>query len=210
MAIDTYESFWLHYLHEHGREETRDLHIAGAGLALLFIAAAALNLAAAPEERPAPPLVLLSAAAVAGYGPAWIGHFFFEKNRPATFEYPLWSLVSDPRMVWLWATGKLDTELQIAGVKNDIEERVVGSRAHDMATRPYWWGYFRLSLVTCPVVLYPASSQNEKIHFHQINRKTGNRLHQQMVDERTGEIVDNAEAMSGSALRVECGKGDQL
>jgi non-homologous end joining protein Ku len=50
--------------------------------------------------------------------------------------------------------------------------------------------YLRLSLVTCPVVLYPASSQNEKIHFHQINRKTGNRMHQQMLDERTGKVVD--------------------
>ena len=45
-----------------------------------------------------------------------------------------------------------------------------------MATRPYWKGYLKLSLVTCPVALYPASSQSEKLHFHQINRKTGNRL----------------------------------
>jgi DNA end-binding protein Ku len=49
-----------------------------------------------------------------------------------------------------------------------------------MATRPYWKGYLRLSLVTCPVALFPASSQAEKIHFHQINRKTGNRLRQQV------------------------------
>jgi hypothetical protein len=62
--------------------------------------------------------------------------------------------------------------------------------------------YLRLSLVTCPVVLYPASSQNEKIHFHQINRKTGNRLHQQMVDERTGKVVDKTTmAVATSSLR---------
>jgi Ku protein len=58
------------------------------------------------------------------------------------------------------------------------------------ARRAYWKGYLKLSLVTCPVALYPASSQSEKTHFHQINRKTGNRLRQQMVDEETGRVVD--------------------
>ena len=56
--------------------------------------------------------------------------------------------------------------------------------------RAYWKGYLKLSLVTCPVALYPASSQSEKTRFHQINRKTGNRLRQQMVDEETGRVVD--------------------
>ena len=69
-----------------------------------------------------------------------------------------------------------------------------------MATRPYWKGYLKLSLVTCPVVLYPASSQSEKIHFHQINRKTGNRLRQQMVDERTGKVVDKDDKGRGYEL----------
>lgn len=58
------------------------------------------------------------------------------------------------------------------------------------ARRAYWKGYLKLSLVTCPIGLYPASSQAEKTHFHQINRKTGNRLRQQMVDEETGRVVD--------------------
>ena len=58
------------------------------------------------------------------------------------------------------------------------------------ARRAYWKGYLKLSLVTCPVALYPASSQSEKTRFHQINRKTGNRLRQQMVDEETGRVVD--------------------
>lgn len=69
-----------------------------------------------------------------------------------------------------------------------------------MATRPYWKGYLRLSLVTCPVALYPASSQAEKIHFHQINRETGNRLRQQMVDERTGKVVDKENKGRGYEL----------
>jgi DNA end-binding protein Ku len=58
------------------------------------------------------------------------------------------------------------------------------------ARRAYWKGYLKLSLVTCPVALYPASSQSEKTRFHQINRKTGNRLRQQMVDKETGRVVD--------------------
>ena len=58
--------------------------------------------------------------------------------------------------------------------------------------RAYWRGYLRLSLVTCPVELYPATSLAEKTHFHMINTKTGHRLHQQMVDEETGEVVDRA------------------
>jgi DNA end-binding protein Ku len=70
-----------------------------------------------------------------------------------------------------------------------------------MATRPYWKGHLRLSpLVTCPVALFPASSQAEKIHFHQINRKTGNRLRQQMVDERTGKVVDKEDKGRGYEL----------
>jgi DNA end-binding protein Ku len=59
-----------------------------------------------------------------------------------------------------------------------------------MAVRPYWKGYLKLSLVSCPVLLYPASSTAEKTRFHQINRKTKHRLRQQMVDEATGQVVD--------------------
>ena len=56
--------------------------------------------------------------------------------------------------------------------------------------RAYWKGYLRLSLVTCPIELFPATSQAEKTHFHQINTQTGHRLRQQMVDEKTGRVVD--------------------
>src|ERR1700761_130221 len=59
-----------------------------------------------------------------------------------------------------------------------------------MAPRAYWKGSLKLSLVTCPIALYPASTQAEKTHFHQINVKTGHRLKQQMVDEQTGRVVD--------------------
>ena len=56
--------------------------------------------------------------------------------------------------------------------------------------RAYWKGTLKLSLVSCPVELYPASTSVEKTHFHLINAETGNRLKQQMVDEETGEVVD--------------------
>ena len=69
--------------------------------------------------------------------------------------------------------------------------------------RAYWKGYLRLSLVTCPVELYPATSQSEKTHFHQINTKTGNRLRQQMVDEETGKPVPKEDKGRG----YELGKG---
>ncbi len=69
-----------------------------------------------------------------------------------------------------------------------------------MAPRPYWRGYLRLSLVTCPVVLYPATTQAERTHFHQINKRTGNRLRQQMVDEETGEPVDKEDKGRGYEL----------
>jgi DNA end-binding protein Ku len=75
--------------------------------------------------------------------------------------------------------------------------------------RAYWKGYLKLSLVACPVALYPASTQAEKTRFHQINRKTGNRLRQQMVDEETGRVVegDNKgrgyELSSGNYVEIE-------
>jgi DNA end-binding protein Ku len=58
-----------------------------------------------------------------------------------------------------------------------------------MAPRANWKGYLRLSLVSCPIALYPASSLSAKVSFNRINRKTGNRLKQQNVDSETGEVV---------------------
>src|ERR1700744_3076979 len=69
-----------------------------------------------------------------------------------------------------------------------------------MAPRAYWKGSLKLSLVTCPVALYPASTQAEKTHFHQINTKTGHRLKQQMVDGQTGRIVDKEHKGRGYEL----------
>jgi DNA end-binding protein Ku len=56
--------------------------------------------------------------------------------------------------------------------------------------RPYWKGYLKLSLVSCPIALYTATSSGERVAFRQINKKTGNRLRQQLIDEGTGDPID--------------------
>lgn len=102
----SFRDFWPHYLREHKRPATRRLHYAGTGLVLLLaIAAAAIR-----DWR------LLAIVPVAGYGFAWFSHAAVERNRPATFTYPLWSLAADFRMAWLWVSGGLDSELAEAGV----------------------------------------------------------------------------------------------
>ena len=104
--IAAYADFWPYYLQEHARPATRTLHFFGTAAAVLTGLAAALT----------GKLWLVPVALLAGYGPAWVAHFFIEKNRPATFTYPLWSLVSDFRMAWFWITGRLTAELARAGV----------------------------------------------------------------------------------------------
>ncbi len=69
-----------------------------------------------------------------------------------------------------------------------------------MAPRPYWKGYLKLSLVSCSVALYPASSKSERISFHWLNRDTGNRLRQLMVDADTGEAVEREDRVRGYQL----------
>lgn len=66
-----------------------------------------------------------------------------------------------------------------------------------MAPRAYWKGYLRLSLVSCPVQLFPATSEREKIRFHQLNKSTGNRVRYRKVDEETGDEVEQADIMKG-------------
>jgi DNA end-binding protein Ku len=66
-----------------------------------------------------------------------------------------------------------------------------------MAPRAYWKGYLKLSLVSCPIALYPASSSSERVSFNRINKKTGNRLKQQLVDSETGEPVEREDIGRG-------------
>ena len=69
-----------------------------------------------------------------------------------------------------------------------------------MAARAYWKGSLKLSLVSCPVLLYPASTSVEKTRFHMINKETGNRLRQQMVDAETGDVVESEQKGRGYEL----------
>ncbi|WP_031304330.1 DUF962 domain-containing protein [Sphingobium quisquiliarum] len=104
-----FSDFWPHYLREHARPGTRAMHYAGTSLALLL--AGMLPLAGRWWMIPALPL--------AGYGFAWISHSLIERNRPATFRHPLWSLRADLRMWYRFVTGRMKHELAIAGVRPD-------------------------------------------------------------------------------------------
>jgi DNA end-binding protein Ku len=75
-----------------------------------------------------------------------------------------------------------------------------------VAPRAYWKGYLKLSLVSCPIALYPASSEREKISFHQLNKATGNRIKYQKVDAATGDVVEGDDIIKG----YEVGKGDYI
>ncbi|MGH8098052.1 Mpo1-like protein [Stenotrophomonas indicatrix] len=81
----SFREFYPFYLSEHRNTTSRRLHFIGSGGVLLLVAIAALR---------GQPLLLLAALAC-GYGFAWVGHFFFEKNRPATFRHPLYSFIGD-------------------------------------------------------------------------------------------------------------------
>jgi hypothetical protein len=104
--MQTFAEFWPFYLREHSQPATRTLHFAGTTLSLfLFLAALALH-------RP----WLFLGAVVVGYAFAWVGHFFVEHNKPATFKYPLWSFAADWKMWALALRGRLEPELRRAGI----------------------------------------------------------------------------------------------
>ncbi|MEM8792910.1 MAG: DUF962 domain-containing protein [Pseudomonadota bacterium] len=93
----SFSEFYPYYLSEHSNPTSRKLHYLGTSIAIGLMIYALLSAS----------WLLLIAVPVAGYLFAWIGHFFFEKNRPATFTYPLWSLMGDFRMFFEAITGRL-------------------------------------------------------------------------------------------------------
>jgi hypothetical protein len=116
--LASYREFWPYYLTEHAKPATRALHYLGTGLGLGLLAIGLVTL----DWR------WLPAALVSGYLFAWIGHFVVERNRPATFAYPLWSLISDFRMFFLWLSGRLGSELAKAGVETSPSPK--GEKPH--------------------------------------------------------------------------------
>jgi len=100
--IPNFEEFWPFYVREHSRKATRLFHFVGT------TAAGATLLAAIGLRKPK----LVPLALVMGYGPAWVSHFFIEKNKPASFKYPLWSFAADWVMWSKILTGTMDAEVE--------------------------------------------------------------------------------------------------
>ena len=100
MSEETYQSFaefYPFYIKEHQNTTNRLLHVLGTGIVLSELIA--LTVLSAPAY-------CYVALPITGYGFAWVGHFFFEQNRPATFQYPLWSLRGDFILFWEVCTRK--------------------------------------------------------------------------------------------------------
>lgn len=117
--IASFEEFWPFYVREHAKKTTRWLHFAGTTMALSALATGILTRKAR--------YVLLAPAL--GYGPAWIGHFLVERNRPATFKYPRWSLQADFVMyAKMWA-GTMDAEVERVGRDWEAESNDAAEQA---------------------------------------------------------------------------------
>ncbi|WP_018132729.1 DUF962 domain-containing protein [Effusibacillus pohliae] len=104
MRIQSYREFWLYYVSEHLHPYTRIWHAIGT-TCVIFLLLVSLFTGNG---------WWLLLVPVAGYGPAWFSHFKIEKNRPATFSYPLWSLRADFRMYGLMLTGRMSQEVEKA------------------------------------------------------------------------------------------------
>src|SRR5262245_16533360 len=104
--LGSFAEFWPFYLGQHSKRTTRTLHFVGTKVAVVAALVALF-------ER-APRLILLGRALASAL--AWVGHFLIERNRPATFSYPLWSFAADWNMWSLAWTGRLDAEPRRHGI----------------------------------------------------------------------------------------------
>lgn len=99
---NSFSEFWPFYISEHSRRGTRILHLIGTATGLLCL----IYLVAIGKWW------LFPLAFVPGYGSAWLAHFLIEKNKPATFQHPLWSFMGDYKMIALMITGRIERELK--------------------------------------------------------------------------------------------------
>lgn len=99
--IASFEEFWPFYVGEHRSPVNRALHYAGTSMAIGTVGAAAFTLN--------PTWLILTP--IVGYGPAWVGHFLIEGNKPASFRHPLWSLRADLKMLGMAVRGKMADEV---------------------------------------------------------------------------------------------------
>ena len=110
LRYNSFTEFWPYYLAEHSKPGTRLLHLIGTSMALGAVVVLILI----------GKWWLFPLALIPGYGAAWIGQFFIEKNKPATFQYPLWSFMGDYKMIWLMLTRRIGDEVERPGNKQDI------------------------------------------------------------------------------------------
>lgn len=129
-APGSFEEFWDFYVRAHSNPTNRKLHFIGTSLAGVMIAGGLLM------RRPS----LLIVAPIVGYGFSWVGHFVFEKNKPASFDHPVWSFKADMLMWRKIASGEMDAEVErvMAGEKAaptnaDADGPVNGARVESPA-----------------------------------------------------------------------------
>jgi hypothetical protein len=120
--IESFEQFWDFYVGEHKNKTNRILHFIGTTLAMSCVAGALFT-----RRR-----WLFLVAPIAGYGFAWVGHFAIEKNKPASFKYPLWSLQADFKMWWKMATFSMQAEVD--RVVQAEEEKLAKGREESSAS----------------------------------------------------------------------------
>ncbi len=106
VEIRSFADFWPYYVRAHSRERTRVLHAIGSVMAIVM-----LGIAFAIS------LWFLIAVPLVGYAFAWYAHFFVEKNKPATFGHPFYSLAADYRMTFLMMAGRMDEEVAKYAIK---------------------------------------------------------------------------------------------
>ena len=100
--IQSFEKFWPFYLGEHSQAATRWMHFFGSTASLGLVASGVVTRQ----------WQLFPSALICGYAFAWVSHFFIEKNKPATFTYPLWSFLADWKMWGFILSGRLSAELE--------------------------------------------------------------------------------------------------